>query len=268
MDYNQLVQLAIGLLTPIVVKWITDRAIIWKPQLTARKILFLVVPFLSASIVAISHVITDLSPAWYWQFVLGIASIALNEMLQKFKEADPIGVGARRALKLFAKKAAQTVAIVCIFLGLSQSAQAQAWDYFFHPRPPLTASALLKASPISQSVWMFKPTVNLSLTEIRAGANGGSTQSNFLNAVGMGLTFQRTTYDETGLNYADYSGTVAFLGSGTTNDAPVFTPRVAILFGILNNFINFGPSYDLIQHTDQTSRWAFLLSIGVNLTNN
>ena len=150
------------------------------------------------------------------------------------------------------------------------TAQAEGpWDYFFKPRPPLNLNRpQLFTLTGSQSVWMFKPSVAVSLTEIRAGANGGATQTNFLNAVGMMLTFQKTTYDEAGLNYADYSLNAGLLASGTTNDAPVFTPRAAILFGALNNLVMFGPSYDLMGHSDKSSRWALLISLGINLTNN
>jgi hypothetical protein len=167
--------------------------------------------------------------------------------------------------------------ILITFLALfAYSAQAQTWEYFWHPRNNVEATKLMyqkAALPLEQVnspfEWMFKPTFQVSATAIRpvitAGATGGIST---LSAAGPALTLQHTGVAADGSNYADYSFNTVFLMTSDNNSTPFFKPLVAITVGMYNNVVNVGAGYDIFARDDGLSRFAILISIGVNLTNN
>jgi hypothetical protein len=170
--------------------------------------------------------------------------------------------------------------IILLFVALfafAVSAQAQTFEYFFKPRPSpvhdtisgfqAKDGAIQLALPAGVD-YEFKPTFSLAVTQVRPGINGGETDATFLNAMGPALTFQKTSFDDNGNNYADWSANVALLLSGTTDESPVFTPQVAVLGAVLNNILSFGVSYDINSRTDGRSRFGFLVGVQLNLTNN
>jgi hypothetical protein len=118
-------------------------------------------------------------------------------------------------------------------------------------------------------IWEFKPTVQVSATSIRAGATGADPMLvTFLSAAGPALTLQKTVQDANGVNYAQYSGSLAFLVTGRTDEGPTFQPAVALTVGFLNNIVQLGAGYELTAVNPSRQRIFGLLSIGVNLTNN
>ena len=161
---------------------------------------------------------------------------------------------------------------VAVLMLVAVSLQAQSWAYFFNPRPHLEVIqseyyGLPKAATLVE--WQFHPTLQLSATQIRPGLNGNTTQAKFFSAVGPAITLQKTTYADDGTNYAQFSINASLLLNGITpNEAPVFTPQLALMAGVLNNTLNFGPGYSFVDRQDGYSRWCLFISIGINLTNN
>ena len=141
--------------------------------------------------------------------------------------------------------------------------QAQTWDYFFHPRQNKGTLALG-----SVSEWQFHPTFTISATWIRPGLSGTPANYQFLSAAGPALTLQHTKALEDGSNYADYSVNLVFLLSGESSTEPLFKSAVALAGGFFNNVIELGVGYDITKRTDNLSRIFFLVSVGVNLSNN
>jgi hypothetical protein len=140
------------------------------------------------------------------------------------------------------------------------------WDNFFHPRPPIHKLGLVSGE--TSALWEFKPTIEIAGTEIRKAFDGPGLESTFLNAVGPGLTYQHSNQDAMGVNYSDYSVSLAFLLTGNTSLSPSIQPAVAIIGGLENNLVGIGAGYELTKLYPAANRWFILMSFGVNLTLN
>jgi hypothetical protein len=159
--------------------------------------------------------------------------------------------------------------VVALLSVLSCFAQAQTFENFWHPRPNL---AMLRGTNptviVGNSIFEFKPTAEIQMTEVTFGQNGAKTAASFLDAFGPALTMQHSTQDANGVNSAEWSLSVAFLASGTTTQAPVFVPELSLTVGVLNNLVQLGPAYALTQPDPNYSRWRIHLAVGINLTQN
>jgi hypothetical protein len=159
----------------------------------------------------------------------------------------------------------RTILSLFLLVTISTVSSAATWDYFFHARKVGLKLGATTTSP----EWMFKPTFTIDATSIRPGTHPGvQTDESFLSAAGPALTLQHTILQPDGTNYADYSGNIALLLTGQTNNGPSIVPAVAVTAGILNNIVNVGGGYDLQTRDDGLSRFFVLVSLGVNLTNN
>lgn len=159
--------------------------------------------------------------------------------------------------------------VIILLLGVCSQAQAQGFDNFWHPRPAAAKAAFQPefVAGAPASIWEFKPTLALVATSFRP-VSGGPMQTGLLAGAGPALTFQNSTQDANGVNYANYSASLAFLMTGNTQTDPTFEPALALLVGTFNNLIAVGVEYDLVQRTSGVSRFALLLNLGINLTNN
>jgi hypothetical protein len=153
------------------------------------------------------------------------------------------------------------------------TASAQ-FEYLLSPRPlpPVTFPHATGIDRVQQAAldqvpngWFFQATAEVAVTEVRVGINGNTTIATFLDAFGPALSYEHLTV-KNGLNYADYSVSLAALLHGQTNQVPVFTPEVALTFGVANNLIQLGPGWDLVQRADKDiySRWTIHVFVGVS----
>ena len=153
-----------------------------------------------------------------------------------------------------------SIAILAL-LAVSFSFAQITTDYFWHPRPvpkEMPKAMSLASLTTSGTVWALMPEFSLSASEIRFGRGDVSNVVNFIRGGGMGVSVAHMTYKDDGLgnisNYVDASINAGVLFKGTTSDAPVFTPKFVIMVGALNNLIQVGPGYDLIDRQDGFSR--------------
>lgn len=160
------------------------------------------------------------------------------------------------------------VAVLFLLLVVSVAAPAQTWENFWHPRPHAEANHAFRMVSATPYLWEFKPSFSVSASSFRPGENGTATLASFLSAAGPALTLQRTSTALDGSNYADFSVSLVLLVTGNSVDAPTLRPAVGLVGGVLNNLVNLGVGYDLAKRTDGYKQFFFLVSIGVNLTNN
>jgi hypothetical protein len=157
------------------------------------------------------------------------------------------------------KKLILAIAILA-FVGTTQAQFTT--DYFWHPRPMPTMKTQVGLTFVQQTtsgtVWALMPEFSLSASEVRFGRAGAPNLVSFIKGGGFGLSVAHLTYKDDGLgnvsNYVDASVNAGVLLKGTTGDSPVFTPKVVIMVGALNNLIQIGPGYDLVDRNDGYSR--------------
>ena len=82
--WQLLLNVAQGVLPPLIVTWVTGLAKKWKESLTPLQITGLVVPFLAAGVAAVDYFLFDANVVW--TFVLGLASVAFYELKKNFTE--------------------------------------------------------------------------------------------------------------------------------------------------------------------------------------
>lgn len=157
-------------------------------------------------------------------------------------------------------------ALVIVFGSISP---AQTWDNFFHPRPPIERTEMIALTQESTFIWEFKPTFTVVATSFRSSmVEGKSFDVGLFSGAGPALTLQKSGQYADGTNYALYSFSAAFIMTGNTQADPNFQPAVVVQAGLLNNIINIGAGHDLVTRTDTKNGWFFVMSVGVNITNN
>jgi hypothetical protein len=147
--------------------------------------------------------------------------------------------------------------------------QAQAWNNFWHPRPPIyktTEGTFGATAPAS--VWEFKPTLSLIAMSFTPPTAGGAWVNSLFNGAGPALTYQYETQDANGVNFAQYSVSFGVYFAGSTNTDPNFQPAVALMAGALNNVVNLGAGYRITTQVNGSSRFFLLASFNLNLTQN
>jgi len=159
-------------------------------------------------------------------------------------------------------------ALVLLVL-LASGAYAQGWSNFFHPRPPIVKSDIFGVTETaSAAVWQFKPTLSLIAASFTPGVNGGPWVNGIFNGAGPALTYEYSTQDVNGVNYAEYSVSLGVYFAGATNTDPNFQPAVALMVGALNNIANVGVGAKISSPADGSSRFFLLASFNINLTEN
>ena len=185
-----------------------------------------------------------------------------KSVAQVEKQVDPAKPEIKAAFPV-----TKAIALV-LLLGCASMVQAQTFDNFWHPRPAAqTGMFARRAVAAPTSIWEFKPTLALVAASFRP-VSGQPLQAGMLAGAGPALTFQNSTQDANGSNYANYSASFAFLMTGNSQSDPTFQPALALLIGGFNNIVSVGAEYDLVQRVNGASRFALLLNLGVNLTNN
>ncbi len=141
--------------------------------------------------------------------------------------------------------------------------EKSAWRYFFKPKP------IMQFGESASAEWLFKPTIQipaLKLTKsIRTDAIADAT---LFASAGGGITYQRTI-QKNNQNYSTFSvSLIALLMGDTSKTGEVLDFSVAGTLGFLNNIIQVGLGFDLGKVPAERGRLFFLLSAGINLTNN
>ena len=84
MDFNALVPIVIGFVTPFIVTWVTGLVVKWLPTFTGLGIVALVVPIVGGVVTGITQFLTTAAPAWYWQLGLSLVAVFLKEVMKQF----------------------------------------------------------------------------------------------------------------------------------------------------------------------------------------
>jgi hypothetical protein len=177
------------------------------------------------------------------------ATVTYKNQALKLIQANPSKPAT--AMTAIFTKAAAIIALIVIF---GAGAQAQGWDNFWHPRPPVAKQLALGAAAPA-TVWEFKPSLMIAATSFRP-VSGAPWQIEAFNGAGPGLTYAYETQAADGSNYIQYSASAAFLMSGSSQQ---LFPSAALLVGILNNIVNIGGKYEFPARPDGGTHFSLLV---------
>jgi len=166
------------------------------------------------------------------------------------------------------------VIVAALAVLLSGVAQAQTWSYFFHPRPPLVAHASARLAPDGTPIldrsgvpldvvtavqspytWAFVPNLQVVATAFRFSNDPSkSIVTSALNAFGIGVSLAHMGQTADGVNFTDWSASVAVLPTMDHQIDPNFQPMIALEVGVQPGVtglvLDVGVGYDINKRPD------------------
>ena len=179
-----------------------------------------------------------------WKAVVIGALLAIAGFLQK----DANVTGGNVSNKLTVPPALKTLALIFLLSGVGLACSAQGSSTpFFKPVPKdlfKTEKIGLNAAVTPTSVWLFRPSVEISAIEMVYNKTTKEFESEPLNSAGVGLSYQHYVSNE-GTPFNDFGfNALVLLGTDIEN----FSPASVSLAGTVNyNVINIGGGYNFGQ---------------------